>query len=185
MTPSISPHRQYVGLLGALGQKGSDTPLQSQTHNQSSGYQSPPKILQDRTPTRRLPPHRLSFVKALPAPPEEIDRLDHRIGSSGGTTSSLELLPHRLKLHKETRDRTPAERIEELQRQNGFLFAEVALLKETRRALRELQAQTEEAFQILQKALSEVKKRLAGSESRLMEYWGIHTEDGSEEIDAF
>ncbi len=77
------------------------------------------------------------------------------------------------------------QRLDELTQQNGYLLAEVALLKETRDALKELQDQTQEAFLVLQAALREVSHRMGNSEQRLRNYWGAHSGDGSEEVTAF
>lgn len=135
-------------------------------------------------PHLQTPPASVNKVRR-PGLPNEITSLEHVIEAHGGTTSGSDLLPHRLKIQKKTKYTSPAQEIDDLKRQNGYLLAEVALLKETRTTLSGLQFKTQEAYQLLRLALQEVTKKLASSERRLMEYWGINPNDGSTEVRVF
>ena len=77
------------------------------------------------------------------------------------------------------------QRIHELTRENGYLREELAMYKDTRTALRELQERTKQAHQILNNALQDVSRRLARSERRLLDYWGVNIDDASEEAVIF
>ncbi len=99
--------------------------------------------------------------------------MDHWIGQGGGTTSTLEFLPHRLKISK-NKDSVPKEkRIEELTRENGYLRQELAYHKETQVAIMRLYDSAQTAVQRLQHALTDASQRIAISENRLLEYWTI------------
>jgi len=63
-----------------------------------------------------------------------IGALDDRIARHGGTTSSYEELPHRLRISKKHQPMTPSERVMELTKTNGFLLQELAYHKDTRAA---------------------------------------------------
>ena len=183
-------------LCGSLTGPNGRQSVRTQKRDNSTSHHSLSADVQDgnimkhqsRIPTRKEGtrfPIASTRRKLLLGSPEEITSLDHRIGKTGGTTSSLDLLPTRLKIHKKTGHMTPAQDVYELTRQNGYLQAEVALLKETRSALRDLQAKAKEASAILRGALKEVSEKLAESEQRLVNYWGIHSDDGYEELNAF
>ncbi len=77
------------------------------------------------------------------------------------------------------------QRIHELTRENGYLREELAMYKDTRTALRELQERTKQAHQILNDALQDVSRRLARSERRLLDYWGVNIDGASEEAVIF
>ncbi len=77
------------------------------------------------------------------------------------------------------------QRIHELTRENGYLREELAMYKDTRTALRELQERTKQAHQILNNALQDVSRRLARSERRLLDYWGVNIDGASEEAVIF
>jgi predicted acylesterase/phospholipase RssA len=109
----------------------------------------------------------------------EVTALDHLIGDHGGTTSTLECLPHRLRLTKEKEPETLKEHIEKLTRENGYLRQELAYYKETREILMRLYGSINESHRLMEDALCEASKGFATSEQRLLEYWGIHHDDGS------
>ncbi len=123
--------------------------------------------------------------KPLPGVPGDHIPVDRYIATDASSISSLNLLPRGLEIRKKREPMDFTQRLDELTQQNGYLLAEVALLKETRDALKELQDQTQEAFLVLQAALREVSHRMGNSEQRLRNYWGAHSGDGSEEVTAF
>lgn len=121
--------------------------------------------------------------RPLPDRPEEVNPLDHRIGTHGGTTSNLEYLPHRLKVNKHPV--SSEDRIRDLTRENGYLRQELALHKDIRRTLLELKEKTEKAQFYLHDALQDASSKMARGEQRLLDYWGIHHNDGSQETKMF
>lgn len=77
------------------------------------------------------------------------------------------------------------ERIHDLTRENGYLREELAMYKDTRTALLDLQERTKQAHQILHNALQDLSRRLARSEKRLLDYWGVNIDGASEEAAIF
>ncbi len=77
------------------------------------------------------------------------------------------------------------QRIHELTRENGYLREELAMYKETRGALRDLQEKSKKAHQILNDALQDVSRKIARSERRLLDYWGVNIDGASEEAIVF
>ena len=116
--------------------------------------------------------------------PQEITTLDHRIHTRGGTTSNLDCLPHRLKIDKK-QPTSSEQSIRELTRENGYLRQELALYKDIRLVLFDLQEKTKQANLTLQDALRDVTRKVARGEQRLLNYWGVHIDDGNEEIKVF
>ncbi len=121
-----------------------------------------------------------------------IGALDDRIARHGGTTSSYEELPHRLKISKKHQPMTPSERVMELTKTNGFLLQELAYHKDTRAAeMRFLEKATklrldmEAALADFDCALKERSKARADAESILLNYWGIDLGDGNIEDSVF
>ena len=122
----------------------------------------------------------------------DVGKLDDRIAKHGGTTSSYEELPHRLKISKEHRPMTPAERVVELTKTNGFLLQELAYHKDTRAAemkflheATKLRADMEATLVAFDRALEERSKARADAESILLNYWGIDLGDGNIEDSVF
>ena len=103
--------------------------------------------------------------------------VDHWIGQGGGTTSTLEFLPHRLKISKAKTTVTMEQRIEELTRENGYLRQELAYHKDTQVAIMGLYDSAKTAVRRLQESLEEASRRIAMSENRLLEYWTIRRGD--------
>ena len=121
-----------------------------------------------------------------------IGALDDRIASHGGTTSSYEELPHRLRISKKHQPMTPSERVVELTKTNGFLLQELAYHKDTRAAemrflekATKLRADIEGALADFDRALEERSKARANAESILLNYWGIDLGDGNIEDSIF
>ena len=119
--------------------------------------------------------------KPLPERPMRKEALQ---SDNGKRDAAIDLLPRPLAIHRRNGGSSTQE-LEDLAKENGYLRAEVDLLKDTRCALRELQSKTREAFLILKGALDRLSEDLSESEQRLMSYWGSHCEDGTEEAQAF
>lgn len=103
--------------------------------------------------------------KALGQPPE-ITKLDARIAKAGGTSSGLDMMPHRLKNTKKTNNRTT----EDLVRENSYLREEIIYYKEARNAMAAFHAKTFQSFGILQSALKDLSNKMAMSEEIILEY---------------
>jgi len=114
--------------------------------------------------------------------PAEVTALDHHIASRGGMTSTIEKLPSQLQLNKNRSPPTRSKRIEELTRENGYLRQELAHHHETHCAMVTLHAKTVRAYKVLQEGLQELSQQVAGSERRLLEYWGIDLDDEGVEV---
>ncbi len=157
------------------------------------GRTKEPGQLEARKPSTqpRLPPKshtrlpNADYKKPLPGRPVEITPLDHTIERHNGTTSNLDCLPHRLRISKQQTAVSPMQRIHELTRENGYLREELAMYKETRGALRDLQEKSKKAHQILNDALQDVSRKIARSERRLLDYWGVNIDGASEEAIVF
>lgn len=105
--------------------------------------------------------------------PPEVTMLDARIAHAGGTSSRIELQPHRLQESKNRSNKSPAVEREELLRENGYLRQEIVFYQESRNAMLSFHAQTLRAYQDLQGALKELSEKQAVAEGRLEKYWGI------------
>jgi hypothetical protein len=108
--------------------------------------------------------------------PQEITPLDNWILQKGGTTSTIERLPHRAREAK-TRHTTDQARIDELTWENSYLRAEVAQREDVCAALNDLRAKTIEAFQILRQALHDLSDRVQISDQKKAEYWGFSLDE--------
>jgi hypothetical protein len=102
-----------------------------------------------------------------------ITALDLHIAQHGGTTTSIERLPHRLQQSKRQNILNPNQRIEELVKETGRLREEIAFHVETQRALMALFETAKEAFETLREGLQVTSERLFNTERSLLEYWGI------------
>ena len=105
--------------------------------------------------------------------------LDSRIGNLGGTTSTLECLPHRLRISKSSQPIPLEQRIEELTREAGHLRQELAYHKETRAACMKFFDATNQAQQNLQNAIVEMSRKVAISEQRFENYWKSQPDGGN------
>ena len=106
----------------------------------------------------------------------DVTASDHLVEDRGGTTSTLECLPHRLQMRKK-KPKNMKGRIEELTIENGYLQEELAYYKGTRAVLMRFFGSIKESHQMMKNAIYEVSKDVAISEQRLLDYWGIHHED--------
>ena len=122
----------------------------------------------------RHPRHSLHSI------PEEITPQDHQILRNGGTSSNIECLPSRLQQSKAPFE-SKRRHIENLTYKIGYLKAELAWHKESKRALLELQEQMYEMFHKMEDALVEVNVRLQEAEQRYLGFWGLSARVGASE----
>ena len=104
--------------------------------------------------------------------PHEVTDLDARIAQAGGTSSRIEMQPHRLKQTKRSWSSWEEER-EDLIRENGYLRQEIVFYQESRNAMLAFHSQALEVYRGLQGALKELSAKLVVAEGRLERYWGI------------
>ena len=111
---------------------------------------------------------------------EEITPQDHQILCSCGTSSNIECLPSRLQQSKAPLE-SKRRHIENLTYEIGYLKAELAWQKESKRALLQLQDQMYEMFHKMEDALVEVNIRLQEAEERYLGFWGLSAHVGANE----
>ena len=116
-----------------------------------------------------MEPHRPNFTDQ----PPEVTSLDARIAQAGGTSSRIELQPHRLRQTKKQPSVSLSMQREELIRENGHLKQEVVFYQESRNAMLDFYSGVSEAYHGLRKALRELSEKLALAEGNIEEYWGI------------
>lgn len=107
----------------------------------------------------------------------DVTALDHHIAAHGGTTSTIECLPHRLRVSKVQRVSGPQQRIEELVRDVGNLNQELSYYKDTRKVLMKLFNSVKASHDALQAAVTEADRELAISEQRYVRFWIPHYDD--------
>ena len=111
---------------------------------------------------------------------EEITPQDHHILRNGGTSSNIECLPSRLQQSK-----TPLvsrrRHIENLTYEIGYLKAELAWHKESKRALLQLQDQMYEMLHKMEDALAKTNVHLQEAEKRYLSFWGLSARAGVDE----
>lgn len=105
--------------------------------------------------------------------PYEITSLDARIAQAGGTSSRVELQPHRLRQTKIQHHDTATAQLEDLIRENGYLRQEIVFYQESRNAMLAFHSQALEVYQGLHSAMKELSEKLAKAEGRIEKYWGI------------
>ncbi len=157
-----------------------DKAEKSPTPLQPTGVRAARTSLPLEIPAETTKPLATRTEKPLPGVPDEYTHIDRRVA-----ISSLDLFPHGLEIKKKREPIDFAQRIDELTRQNGYLLAELAYLKDTQIALKELKNKTREALGLLEVALHEVSHRTGASDQRLRKYWSTHSGDASEEVTAF
>ena len=107
----------------------------------------------------------------------DIGALDDQIARKGGTTSTIEELPHRLQISKKQKRLTPAERVVELTRTNGYLLQELAYHKDARAAEMRFYEKVIKLRAGLEDALKERAQTRTRAEASLLDYWGIDQND--------
>ncbi len=147
---------------------------------------------QDTTETEEKNIHPLFRMRPRSSRGGSVGPLDHLIASQGGTTSSLEELPHRLKISKIHQPMTTEERVIELTRINGYLLEELAYHIDTRAAemkfwerVSKLRTEMDRILEIFDCALEARLQARSDAESILLNYWGINLHDGNLEDTVF
>ena len=107
----------------------------------------------------------------------EVTALNHQIGDHEETTSTLNYLPHRLRLTKEKKPEILKKHIKELTKEIEYLRQKLAYYKDTRKVLMKFYESIDESHRMIGNALYETAKGVAISEQRLLDYWGIHHDD--------
>ncbi|CAF9939954.1 hypothetical protein IMSHALPRED_001694 [Imshaugia aleurites] len=115
----------------------------------------------------------------------DVTALDHQIAIHGGTTSTIECLPHRLRITKVQQTSGPQQRIEELVRDVGHLNQELSYYKDTRKVLMKLFDSVKASHETLQAAVAEADRDLAISEQRYVRYWVPYYDDHTIEENIF
>ena len=105
--------------------------------------------------------------------PSEIISLDARIAQAGGTSSRIELQPHRLRQTKKQPLKSLSMQRDDLIGENGYLRQEIVFYQESRNAMLDFYSGVLEAYHGLQKALRELSEKLALAEGRIEKYWGV------------
>lgn len=115
----------------------------------------------------------------------DVTPLDHQIAAHGGTTSTIECLPHRLRVSKVQRTSGPQQRIEELVRDVGHLNQELSYYKDTRKVFMKLYNSVKASQELLRVAVAEADRELVISEQRYMSYWVPRYDDRNIEENIF
>ena len=105
--------------------------------------------------------------------------IDHEIALHGGSTSTLDCLPHRLRISKAQPATDPKSRIEELQRENGHLRREITYYKDTLAVHMKFFDSVQASVQEQRDALMEASRGIAISEQRYIEYWAPYRKEGN------
>ena len=105
--------------------------------------------------------------------PPEVTSLDDRIAQAGGTSSRIELQPHRLRQSKEQPFTSLSAQRDELLRGNGHFRQEIIFYQEYRNAMLEFHGGVLEVYHGLHRALRELSEKQALAEGRIERYWGI------------
>lgn len=160
------------------------SPKLSSTGRQSSSRHV--RFQESSEPRKDAVIHPLFRKRPLSAKAGDVTPLDHWITRHGGTTSSFEELPHRIKSSKTHNPLSLEERVEELTREKGFLLQEMMYQKETRAAemrflekVTELRSDLEAAHAAFNHALDVRARERMQAESDFCNYWGIDFGDGN------
>ena len=139
------------------------------------------RVTFQRPPPRREPSETHPALRQRERPrsgrPGDVTALDHQISIHGGTSSTIECLPHRLRISKVQQISSPQQRIEELVRDVGHLNQEMSYYKDTRKIFMKLFEAVKISNEALQAAVSEADRELAISEQRYVRYWVPHYDD--------
>lgn len=111
--------------------------------------------------------------------------LDHQIAVHGGMTSTIECLPHRLRISKVQRTSGPQQRIEGLVLGVGHLKPVLSYYKDIRKAFMKLFDSVKASYKTLQVAVAEADRKLAISEQRYVKYWIPYYDDPTIEGNIF
>jgi vacuolar-type H+-ATPase subunit I/STV1 len=111
---------------------------------------------------------------------EEVTPQDHQILCHGGTTSTLERLPSRLRQSKPP-TKNLKKRIEDLAYEVSYLKAEVSWHTESKQALLQFQEKMYQLFHQMEDALVQVNARMQDAEQRYLSLWGLTANANSAE----
>ena len=117
-------------------------------------FQTPPT---NRAPSETHPALR-QRERPRSGPAVDVTAPDHQIAVHGGTTSTIECLPHRLRISKGQRTSGPQQRIEELVRDVGHLNQELSYYKDTRKVLMKLFDSVKASHEALRVAMAEADR---------------------------
>lgn len=104
---------------------------------------------------------------------EEITPQDHHILRNGGTSSSIERLPSRLRQSKPP-PRSLKKQVEDMAYEVSYLKAELLWHAETKQALLQFQDQVYDIFNKMEDALVQINVRLRDAENRYLGIWGLN-----------
>lgn len=114
--------------------------------------------------------------------PPEITSLDARIANAGGTSSRVELQPHRLRETKTQRFTSTTAQIDDLIRENGYLRQEIVFHQESRNGMLAFHNEILDVYQGLQSALKALSEKMARAEGRIERYWGVPTGSDNKDV---
>jgi hypothetical protein len=106
--------------------------------------------------------------------------LDHHILEHGGTTSTLDNLPHRVQ-HMKSLPLDLQSRNEELVRENQYLRQEISRLTQVNDALLALRETFMEVFYCSRTALQTLSNKMATADGELADYWGLRLDETQED----
>ena len=129
------------------------------------GYQHDSLILKTINMNQRLDP--------VDGYPPETTKLDLRIARAGGTSSRIEMQPHRLRETKSKPYSSTEQERDDLIRENGYLRQEIVFYQESRNAMLGFHSESLEAYRRLQGALKQLSEKLVNAEGRIERYWGM------------
>jgi hypothetical protein len=110
--------------------------------------------------------------------------LDHHILKHGGTTSTLDNLPHRVQQLKSLPFDLQSRR-EELIRENQYLRQEISRLTEINDALLGLRESFMEVLYTSRTALQTLSDKMATADRELADYWGLPLDETQGDITVF
>jgi hypothetical protein len=110
--------------------------------------------------------------------------LDHHILKHGGTTSTLDNLPHRVQQMKSLPCDLQSRR-EELIRENQYLRQEISRLTEINDALLGLRESFMEVLYTSRTALQTLSDKMATADRELADYWGLPLDETQGDITVF
>ncbi len=96
--------------------------------------------------------------------------LNYLIQQNYNTISNLNYLLYCLYISKQQTVFTSIERIYNFTQENSYFREELAIYKNTRTVLRDLQERSKQTYQILYYIFQDLSRRLARSEKRLLNY---------------
>ena len=178
-------HVDGKNLLPSSKRRKASETLKSTLRTHINGIASQPQgrhvKFQDSPSTQKPSSVYPAFRQRLSGLVNEVTEVDHKIARRGGSTSTIECLPYRLRISKVQPLATPQQRIEELQRENGHLRRELIYYKETREVLMKMLEATKASHKRVRDILTEATHGVAISEQRYVGYFAPRDDNGYEE----